>query len=125
MTISNVTSIFGNTSTAGAPTETIDQDDLERSVVAVQEQPETTTQTTSTVYQDYTGKPQSMFTVEQSDLTSRFGLVSGKKGLFVDSKNINIVSDKYEIVQPSTVLARFEQVAEQSNLDITDRKSVV
>lgn len=60
----------------------------------------------------------SLFTVDSHDIYSDFGVIPGKKGLFVDGQNINIVSDKYEIHQPTEIMDTFDDVAEKTNLSI-------
>lgn len=71
-----------------------------------------------TIYTDYAGREQKMFDVESAPISGPYGEIDGKKGLFVNEKNINIVSNHYEIVQPRQVLQTFESVAESAGLQI-------
>ena len=66
---------------------------------------------------------QAMFTVKEMPIFSDFGKIHNKKGLFVDEKCINIVSDKYEIHQPKEILATFTSVAERTGLEISTVKT--
>lgn len=60
-----------------------------------------------------------LFNVDSLTLnTNEHGIVPKKRGLFVDGKCINIVSDRYEVHQPSEIYQRFVNVAEQSNLTV-------
>lgn len=67
---------------------------------------------------DYKGTKQEAFEIIESPITGPYGTIEGKKGLFVNEKNINIVSNKYEIVQPNDVMQRFNEVAQASDLTI-------
>lgn len=67
---------------------------------------------------DYAGRSQKMFDVESHDISSPYGIIEGKKGLFVNEQNINIVSDKYEVVQPRQVFETFTDIADRSGLEI-------
>ncbi len=77
---------------------------------------ETKAQTAAPVAVPVSRESDGIFTVESAPIHGPYGVIPGKKGLFVDGDNINIVSNKYEIVQPKEVLATFEHVAEKSGL---------
>lgn len=62
--------------------------------------------------------PAGLFTVEKLPINGPYGVIEGKQGLFVDGNCVNIVSDKYEVHQPSDIYRRFEAVAEQSGLSV-------
>lgn len=60
-----------------------------------------------------------LFNVDSLTLnTNEHGIVPKKRGLFVNGNCINIVSDRYEVHQPSEIYQRFVNVAEQSNLTV-------
>lgn len=56
--------------------------------------------------------------VESSAISGPYGTIEGKKGLFCDSECINIVSDRYEIHQPSEILSQFKNVAAETGLEV-------
>jgi hypothetical protein len=59
-----------------------------------------------------------LFEVESLPLHSQYGTLKGKKGLFVNGSCINIVSDRYEVHQPSEILAEFQEVAASGGIDV-------
>lgn len=78
----------------------------------------TPTEQDRAVFSDYAHHDQKMFDIESLPLSSEYGVIPDKKGLFVNGKNINIVSHHYEIVQPKKVYETFVNVAESSGLTI-------
>lgn len=70
------------------------------------------------VTQDYTGQHQELFKVVETPLESpEYGTIPGKKALFVDGENVNIVSDKYEVHQPTEIVEQFKKLGEQSGFE--------
>lgn len=76
----------------------------------------------------YDDKIVDFFTVESKQLFAPlstddegqpvYSAIPKKKGLFVEGKNINIVSDKYEIHQPKAIAAKFVEVSKSHGLEI-------
>jgi hypothetical protein len=94
---------------------------LDQAIAATNQAPSTNTlpEPAREVAQDYTGRKQEFFTVESEPLPSPYGgYIPGKRGLFVNQNNINIVSDKYEVHQPSEIYQTFANVAARTNLEI-------
>lgn len=67
---------------------------------------------------DYYGRKYDLFDVEEHRLNSEYGEIPGKKGIFVNEKNINIVSDRYEIHQPKDIAAQFHKATQESGLTV-------
>ena len=67
---------------------------------------------------DYFGNKFNLFDVQEKPLFSDFGKIEGKKGLFVNGENINIVSDKYECHQPKAIACQFEKAMRNNGLEI-------
>lgn len=63
-------------------------------------------------------KDLNMFEVKEHPIESEYGVISGKKGIFVNRRNINIVSDRYEVHQPSEFLRTFNDVAKTTGLEV-------
>lgn len=59
----------------------------------------------------------SVFTVEKHPVSSKFGIIENREGIFVNEKCINIVSDRYEIHQPSEIISRFENFSKKCGLE--------
>jgi len=76
----------------------------------------TTTQATFSAHEPK--KSPRAFEVESLPLSSHHGEISGKKGLFVNGQCINIVSDRYEVHQPSKIIDSFQNVANSAGLEV-------
>lgn len=64
-------------------------------------------------------KDSKVFSVDSLVLGSEeHGPIEGKRGLFVGNKCINIVSDRYEVHQPTDIINSFTKVADACNLKI-------
>ena len=66
----------------------------------------------------YNGVETTMFDVVEKPISSDYGIIPNKKGLFVDGDCVNIVSDRYEVHQPREILEQFNQVAERTGLEV-------
>ena len=66
----------------------------------------------------YTGEQCNMFDVLEKPISSEYGIIPNKKGLFVGGDCVNIVSDRYEVHQPREILEQFNQVAEKTGLEV-------
>jgi hypothetical protein len=59
-----------------------------------------------------------LFNVESHPISGPYGVISDKKGLFINKECINIVSPKYEVHQPLDIYNRFQSTAEQAGLTV-------
>lgn len=75
-----------------------------------------------TQFTDYKGQPQTVMPVVSKPIHTDLGEIPNKKALLVGDKCINIVSDKYEIHQPSDIFDQFQKVSNKFGLEI--RKTV-
>lgn len=67
---------------------------------------------------DFYGNKHELFTVEEHNLTSHYGTIPNKKGLFVNGQNINIVSDRYEVHQPKDIAKQFYNATQSQGLEV-------
>jgi hypothetical protein len=67
---------------------------------------------------DYAGRDHNLFPVVSAPISGPYGEIEGKKGIFVKEKNINVVSNRYEVHQPSEILETFQHVADKTGLQI-------
>jgi len=70
------------------------------------------------VFSDYAGNAQKILPVQIAPLNGPYGTIENKKGVFCDQKCINVVSNNYELHQPSEILQSFENVAKRGGLAI-------
>jgi hypothetical protein len=63
-------------------------------------------------------KTHQFFEVEEHSISGPYGRLPGKKGLFVNEKNINIVSDNYACHQPIEIAKTFQRVSESHGMEI-------
>lgn len=79
--------------------------------------------TASKVFKDYKGVIQNIHPVISKDISAEgYGKIHGKRALMVQDKCVNIVSDRYEVHQPTEIYQQFENVSNQFGLEI--RKSI-
>lgn len=67
---------------------------------------------------NYADIESNFFIVEEQPISSKYGVIKGTKGIFVNEKKINIVSNRYEVHQPLEVLNKFYDVADRTNLRV-------
>lgn len=65
-----------------------------------------------------TSQNNAVFTVETLPISSEYSIIPKKKGLFVEKKCINIVSDSYKVHQPSEVIQTFKDVTAEIGLEV-------
>jgi len=75
-------------------------------------------ESTKEVRKDYQNEDQKLFNVESHPLVSEYGTIPRKKGLFVDRKNINIVSGNYEIHQPVEIVEQFQKAGNECGFNL-------
>lgn len=66
-----------------------------------------------------------VFTVEEKSISSEYGIIKGKKGLYVNKNNINIVSDRYEMHQPKEIIETFREVAKNTGLQFSNKDVIL
>lgn len=57
--------------------------------------------------------------VESHPITGPYGIIPNKKALYVAKKNINIVSDSYEVHQLTDIARKFQEISEKCGLQVT------
>ena len=80
--------------------------------------PEPMPSASGATFEDYQGKANDFFTVDNLPLTSPRGTVANKRGIFVGNNCINVVSPSYEVHQPLDVYKTFLNVAESTGLEV-------
>lgn len=86
--------------------------------VAEKETPTVLVKPSSKVARDYAGRDQELMPVEKLPISSEYGDIPDKKGIFCDQKCINIVANSYQVHQPIDIYNRFVESSNQNGLEV-------